>query len=178
MRKTKLGHASRKALLTFADRWARELVPDDKLEKVHSKAQHLVLEHLTLRFPASDMKVLARYGLSKIPSNIGVFTPRNGYVMFPLTEGVSMPTNVNNLEGDLPMAKAVAEWNLYNKRVAKAVAAAKLPYTKLIRLATYLEDVTKVWPEAEGVALPADEGQLTTEEMAAIARNGKRKKEA
>lgn len=149
----------RERLSSHADKVVLPAKELKALEAAYAKAAPLVLAVVAKRFPVADMKVLLRYESGSKCQKTKLQFPNGVVTEFTFADGEGPITPNNNSYGrmylaDAATATAVDKWELtrgeYDEERKKRLAA----YGALIAGASYVEDITDVWPEVKGI-LPA-----------------------
>lgn len=160
MAKRRLLQWMRDRLNAHADKVVLPVKEKKALDGTYAKAAPLVIAVVIKRYPVADMKILQKYAAGKQRDKIKLQFPNGVVTEFSFEAGKGPYTSCENgysgpiFLADAATASAVDKWEVargeYNEERKKRLAA----YQALIAGSGYVEDITSVWPEVNGI-LPA-----------------------
>lgn len=159
MAKRRLLQWMREQLSAHANKVVIPVKEKRALEAAYAKAEPLVLAVVAKRYPAADMKVLAKYECASPDARVKLQFPNGVVTEFefekdrgPITANTSSYGRI--FLTDAKTAEAVEKWETTRDDYAAERKRRLAAYAVLIAGAGHVEEVIEAWPEAKGI-LPA-----------------------
>jgi hypothetical protein len=154
----RLNSSNRDELIKFADTIVEPKKERKALDAAYAKAKPLVTKAVGAKYPPRDMAVLRKYGLATSDQKVKLSCPNGSFVQFIFNEG-DAPDTADRYDSaaflaDEATADAVEAWVDATAKHSTERRARVNAYRALIQGSTFLDQVTGVWPEAEGLIQP------------------------
>ena len=154
MGKLRLNKTMRKHLASFASENC-EVALTAKVHAAYKKALPLVIADVVKKYPADDMAILGKYGMSQKDSCLRGFSPEGQHLAFNCAteeDAPIVPTGYcssRNYAWATKTAKAIEEFNFLVGQEKEAIRTVLRDYKALIENYQYAEDLIEVWPAAQ-----------------------------
>jgi hypothetical protein len=179
MGKTRLNQHHRDILRSFADQVVKCPAEQKARDKAYAKATDGIRRSCEKQFPAADMAVLAKYGVTTSDLNLEGGSPEGKFIRFSFDRDDEAPPrpghryNISRISFDAKASQAIEDYDLAAAALKKARDAKLADYKALITAAVTFEDVLDVWPAAAALAEKIRQQQtalvvLSADKIAAI----------
>lgn len=179
MAKTRLNQTHRDILRGFAEKAIECKAEQKTRDKLYAKAAGAVRRCIEKQYPASDMAVLANYGVTSNDAIVDGGSPEGRFTRFAFDQNDEIPArpkvryDAARVNFDAKATEAIDAYDLAADALKKARAAKLSDYNALIASAKTFEDILDVWPAAAAVSERIKRQQtslavLSAEKIAAI----------
>lgn len=126
-----------------------------KRENCYEKARDLVLKDRLKKYPEADMKILKKYGQTRLENNVLGVDPSGRQLSMSLRDGDAPLKPDIYSQTTHPFrtatANAIDNYGLAENEYKEAIRVRRTDYDALITAFRYVEDVIEVWPASTAV---------------------------